>query len=73
MLAGICYIVVMVKERKIIIDLDTLSSDPEVLGKLYECGSLLVQSNEKKDAQLGYQMLEIVSDVMEQNNQKTSK
>lgn len=54
----------MINKREIIIDLDHISNDPEVLAKLYECGSLMIQSDNAQEVQSGYQMLDLVNQEM---------
>jgi len=62
----------MSKKNEIIIDLDQISSDPEVLAKLHECASLMVQSSSSSEVETGYQMLEMVDRCMaEQEKNKT--
>ena len=56
----------MSHKREIVIDLDTIAGDPKALGKLYECGSLLVQSSKKEESALGYKMLDMVDQLMNQ-------
>jgi len=59
-------------ERKIVIDLNALEDDPEVLGKLYECASLMIQSSNRQESQVGYQMLEVVDKMMNGPDSKPS-
>ena len=54
----------MSEERKIVIDLDMIASDAAALAKLYECASLMVQSSNPRESDLGYRMLDLVGEVM---------
>lgn len=54
----------MTEARKIVIDLDLVAEDAEALAKLYECASLMVQSSNVRESELGYRMLEVVGEVM---------
>ena len=49
---------------QLVIDLDAIADDAEVLGKLYECGSLMVLSSNPDEVKAGYQMLEVVDRQM---------
>ncbi|NWF35336.1 MULTISPECIES: hypothetical protein [unclassified Mariprofundus] len=60
----------MTKRNEIIIDLDQICSDPEVLAKLHECASLMVQSSNSQEVKSGYQMLEMVDQCMRQQEKK---
>lgn len=54
----------MTEERKIVIDMDLVAEDTEALAKLYECASLMVQSSNARESELGYRMLDVVGEVM---------
>lgn len=53
-------------EHEIVIDLDKLREDPEVLARLYECASLMVQSDHAGEVETGYNMLEMVDRVLKE-------
>ena len=50
----------MEMKQQLVINMDDIADNAEVLGKLFECGSLMVQSSNPDEARAGYQMLEIV-------------
>lgn len=54
----------MSHDQEILIDLDQVRDDPEVLAKLYECASLMVQSDNAQQVEMGYRMLELVDQCM---------
>jgi len=54
----------MEMKQQLVINLDDIADDAEVLGKLYECGSLMVQSSNPDEVRTGYQMLEVVDRQM---------
>lgn len=59
----------MTEKKEIIIDMDQVKSDPEVLAKLHECASLMIQSDNPQEVKTGYQMLEMVDRCMQQKHQ----
>jgi len=54
----------------IVIDLDDLMNDAETLGKLYECGSLMIQSSNQEKARQGYRILDVVDKYMRDDGHK---
>lgn len=46
------------------INLEDMSDDVEALGKLYECGSIMVQSSNPDEAKAGYRILDMVDQLM---------
>ena len=60
----------MAKKKEIVIELDQVREDPEVLAKLHECASLMIQSSNGQEVALGYQMLEMVDQCMQPQKDK---
>ncbi|MES0370879.1 MAG: hypothetical protein ABUK11_01235 [Mariprofundaceae bacterium] len=60
----------MNEKRQLVIDLDDISDDVEVLGKLYECGSIMVQSSNPDEAKEGYRVLDMVDLMMQETENK---
>lgn len=53
-------------KHQIVIDLDLVAADSDALSKLYESASLMVQSADPRESELGYRLLDMVRDVMDQ-------
>jgi len=58
----------MGEKREIVIDLNDLKGDAEALGKLYEFGSLMVQSSNRSEVDSGYRILKMVDQFMRASN-----
>lgn len=55
-------------KHQIVIDLDHVAADSEVLAKLYESASLMVQSSNPQESALGYRLLDMVREVMNEQD-----
>jgi len=60
-------------KHEVVIDLDLLAGDSEALGKLYEFGSLMVQSSNRNEVDSGYRVLEMVDQFMRTSNSEPDK
>jgi len=47
-------------QQQVVINLADVASDAEALGKLYELGSIMIQSNCSEEVKTGYEILELV-------------
>ena len=59
-------------KQQLVINLDDIADDAEVLGKLFECGSLMVQSSREEEVKAGYQLLELVSRQMRELKERSA-